>query len=143
MCYCMAKNKFPDGGEPSQRQLRVGELIRRTLSEVLAREEIHDADLNRMLISVTEVCTSPDLRVATVYVIPLGGKNGDEAVARMARHKYEFRRFIGKKTALKFTPDLRFRVDDTFDRMDATREMFARDDVRRDIEPNPNSDPGD
>ena len=64
----MAKNKFHDGPGPSQRQLRVGELIRRTLSEVLARGDVHDPDLNRMSITVGEVRTSPDLRIATAYV---------------------------------------------------------------------------
>ena len=70
----MGKNKFHDGPGPSQRQLRVGELIRRTLSDVLARGDIHDPDLNRISITVGEVTTSPDLKIATAYVCPLGGK---------------------------------------------------------------------
>jgi len=69
----MAKNKFHDGPGPSQRQLRVGELIRRTLADVLARGDIHDPDLNRLSVTVGEVRTSPDLKVATAYVLPLGG----------------------------------------------------------------------
>jgi ribosome-binding factor A len=69
----MAKNKFDNSGAPSQRQLRVGELIRRTLSEVLTRGEIHDPDLNRLYLSIGEVRVSPDLRIATVYALPLGG----------------------------------------------------------------------
>jgi ribosome-binding factor A len=130
----MAKNKFHDGPGPSQRQLRVGELIRRTLSEVLARGDIHDPDLNRMSITVGEVTTSPDLRIATAYVLPLGGEGQEDAVHLLARNKGELRRIIGKKVGLKFTPDLRFRIDETFDRLDETRRLFAKEDVRRDVE---------
>lgn len=131
----MGKNKFHEGTGPSQRQLRVGELIRRALSEVLARGDIHDPDLNRMSITVGEVRTSPDLRIATAYVLPLGGQGQDEAIALLARNKGELRRLVSKKLSLKFAPDLRFQVDGTFDRMDETREMLSRDDVRRDTAP--------
>ena len=130
----MAKNKFHDGPGPSQRQLRVGELIRRTLSEVLARGDIHDPDLNRMSITVGEVRTSPDLKIATAYVLPLGGKGQDEVVKLLSQNKSELRRVIGKKLGLKFTPDLRFRLDETFDQMDDTRRMFGQDAVRRDLD---------
>ena len=130
----MAKNTFHDGPGPSQRQLRVGELIRRTLSEVLARGDIHDPDLNLLSITVGEVRTSPDLRIATAYVLPLGGKGQEDAVALLARNKGELRRVIGKKTGLKYTPDLRFRLDQTFDQMDETRRMLSEDRVRRDVD---------
>lgn len=130
----MAKNKFHDGPGPSQRQLRVGELIRRTLSEVLARGDIHDPDLNRMSITVGEVRTSPDLRVATAYVLPLGGQGQEDVLKLLARNKGELRRAISKKLALKFAPDLRFQLDDTFDRMDDTRRMLNQDAVRRDTD---------
>ncbi len=130
----MAKNKFHDGPGPSQRQLRVGELIRRTLSEVLARGDVHDPDLNRMSITVGEVRTSPDLRNATAYVLPLGGKGQDEVIKLLARNKGELRRAVSKKLALKFAPDLRFQLDETFDRMDDTRRMLNQDNVRRDTE---------
>ncbi|MCJ7872634.1 30S ribosome-binding factor RbfA [Marinovum sp. 2_MG-2023] len=130
----MAKNTFHDGQGPSQRQLRVGELIRRTLSEVLMRGDVHDPDLNRISITVGEVRTSPDLRIATVYVCPLGGQGGDEVVALLARNKGELRHLVSKQLTLKFAPDLRFRLDDTFDRMDDTRRLFERDDVRRDLD---------
>ncbi|MEM6341954.1 MAG: 30S ribosome-binding factor RbfA [Pseudomonadota bacterium] len=129
----MAKNKFHDGPGPSQRQLRVAELIRRTLSDVLARGDVHDPDLNRMSITVGEVRTSPDLKIATAYVLPLGGQGQDEVIELLARNKSELRRVIAKKLALKFAPDLRFQLDDTFDRMDDTRRMLAQDTVRRDL----------
>ncbi|MCT4578416.1 MULTISPECIES: 30S ribosome-binding factor RbfA [Donghicola] len=130
----MAKNKFSEGPGPSQRQLRVGELIRRTLSEVLQRGDIHDPDLNRLSVSVGEVRTSPDLKIATAYVMPLGGQGQDQVVELLARNKNELRRAIGKVTNLKYTPDLRFRLDETFDQMDETRRLFDQDTVRRDLE---------
>lgn len=130
----MAKNKFHDGPGPSQRQLRVGELIRRSLSEVLARGDVHDPDLNRISITVGEVRTSPDLRVATAYVLPLGGQGQDDVLKLLARNKGELRRKVAKKLALKFAPDLRFQLDETFDRMDDTRRMLNQDAVRRDLD---------
>lgn len=130
----MAKNKFHDGSGPSQRQLRVGELIRRTLSEVLARGDVHDPDLNRMSITVGEVRTSPDLKIATAYVLPLGGQGQDDVLKLLARNKGELRRALSKKLTLKFAPDLRFQLDETFDRMDDTRRMLNQDAVRRDTE---------
>ncbi|MFL2786689.1 MAG: 30S ribosome-binding factor RbfA [Paracoccaceae bacterium] len=130
----MAKNKFYNGPGPSQRQLRVGELIRRTLSEVLARGDIHDPDLNRVSVTVGEVSASPDLKVATAYVCPLGGQGGDNLIALLAKNKSEIRRAISKELTLKFTPDLRFRLDETFDRMDETRRLFSQDAVRQDLD---------
>ena len=129
----MSRNVHHDGPGPSQRQLRVGETIRRALSEVLQRGDIHDPDLNRLSITVGEVRTSPDLKIATAYVLPLGGKGQDEVVELLARNRPELRRIIGKKLGLKYTPDLRFRLDDTFDRMDETRRLFSQTDVRRDV----------
>ena len=130
----MAKNKFHDGPGPSQRQLRVGELIRRTLSEVLMRGDIHDPELNRMSVTVGEVRTSPDLKIATAYVLLLGGKGQDVIVGLLARNQSELRRIIGRKLGLKYAPELRFRLDQTFDQMDETRRLFDQDDVRRDVE---------
>lgn len=130
----MAKNKSPEGHGPSQRQLRVAELIRRTLSEVLARGDVHDPDLNRLSITVGEVRTSPDLRIATAYVLPLGGEGREDVLKLLARNKGELRRLVSKKMALKFAPDLRFQLDETFDRMDDTRRMLEQEDVRRDTE---------
>ncbi|KRS19527.1 30S ribosome-binding factor RbfA [Roseovarius indicus] len=130
----MAKNKFHDGPGPSQRQLRVGELIRRTLSDVLMRGDIHDPELNRLSVTVGEVRISPDLKVATAYVLPLGGEGQEDVVALLARNKGELRRIIGKKLELKYAPDLRFRIDETFDKMDETRRLFEQDNVRRDVE---------
>lgn len=130
----MAKRQFHDGPGPSQRQLRVGELIRRTLSEVLARGDVHDPDLVAMSVTVGEVRVSPDLKVATAYVAPLGGKEPERALKLLAKNRGELRRQVSKKLTLKFAPDLRFRIDETFDKLDEARAMFAREDVRRDLD---------
>lgn len=130
----MAKNSSSEGKGPSQRQLRVGEVIRRAMSEVLMRGEVHDPDLNRISITVGEVRTSPDLRIATAYVLPLGGKGQDEAIALLARNKGELRRIIGKKTKLKYAPDLRFQIDRTYDQMDHTRDILAAERVQQDLQ---------
>ncbi|SLN65172.1 Ribosome-binding factor A [Pseudoruegeria aquimaris] len=130
----MAKNIHHTGAGPSQRQLRVGELIRRTLSDVLNRGDIHDPDLNRMSITVGEVRVSPDLKIATAYVLPLGGQGREEALPLLRRNKGELRRAISKQMALKYAPDLRFVLDETFDRMDETRRLLSQENVRRDVE---------
>jgi len=111
----------------------VGELIRRALSEVLMRGDVHDPELNAMSITVGEVRASPDLKVATAFVLPLGGQHADEALAALRRNRGELRRLLGKKLALKFSPELRFSIDETFDRMDETRRLLSQDDVRRDV----------
>ncbi len=130
----MAKNKSQDGAGPTQRQLQVGENVRRTLAEVLSRGDIHDPDLSRMSVTVGEVRMSNDLKIATAYVMPLGGQGQEELPALLARNKGELRRVIGKKLGLKFAPDLRFRLDPTFDQMDETRRLFSQGAVQRDLE---------
>ena len=130
----MAQSRFPRESGPSQRQLRVGELIRRTLSDVLARGDVHDPELNRISITVGEVRCSPDLKVAMVYVLPLGGKDADGALIALQRNKGEIRRMVAKAMTLKFAPELRFMLDETFDKLDDARRMFSDERVRRDVE---------
>jgi len=130
----MASSRFNHGSGPSQRQLRVGELIRRTLAETLARGDVHDPDLNRVSITVSEVRASPDLKTATAFILPLGGEGREAALAALRRNKGELRRAISKALTLKFAPDLRFELDGTFDRMDDARRLFSEDRVRRDVE---------
>lgn len=120
---------------PSQRQLRVGELIRRALADMLARGEVHDPDLGAMSITVGEVRLSPDLKIATAHVMPLMGQGDVEtAIAALARNKHILRQRIGAITALKFTPDLRFRPDESFDRLDETRRLFDDPKVKADLD---------
>lgn len=127
-------NRHHQGHGPSQRQLRVGELIRRTLSDVLLRGDVHDPDLNRFSITVGEVRTSPDLKVATVFVMPLGGQNAELALKALRENSRELRHLVAREMTLKYAPDLRFVLDETFDRMDDTRRLFSDDRVRRDVE---------
>jgi ribosome-binding factor A len=100
----------------------------------LARGEIHDPELNRISITICEVTTSPDLQIATVYVMPLGGSQNTETIAALAKNKGQIRSIVGRKAGLKYAPDLRFRLDETFDRIENTRQLFERDNVRRDLD---------
>lgn len=129
----MAK-RFHESSGPSQRQLRVAELIRRRLSDVLSHGDVHDPDLNRLSITVGEVTCSPDLKVATAYILPLGGGHRDEALDALKRNKSEIRRVVGKGLQLKYSPEIRFQIDETFDRLDNTRAMFSDENVRRDLD---------
>ncbi|MEM9974029.1 MAG: 30S ribosome-binding factor RbfA [Pseudomonadota bacterium] len=129
----MAKGRFQETRGPSQRQLRVGELIRRRLSDVLARGDVHDPELNGMSITVGEVRASPDLKIATAFVLPLGGDGRDAALEALRRNRAELRRTVARGLDLKFAPELRFEIDDTFDRMDETRRLLSEDNVRRDL----------
>lgn len=127
--------KSHHASEPSQRQLRVGELIRRALAEVLSRGDIHDPDLAHVSVTVGEVRTTPDLKLAHVYVTPLGGGNHDTVIAALNRNRAELRRAVNKAVTLKFSPDLKFVYDTTFDQMDETRRLFDQPSVKRDTAP--------
>ena len=129
----MAKKKYESDAGSGQRQLRVGEVIRRVLSEALIRGETHEPELDGVSITVTEVRMSPDLKIGTAYVMPLGGANGPEVIKALARARYELRRHMGKSAQLKFTPDLRFRLDETFDQFDETRRLLSEPEVKRDL----------
>lgn len=130
----MARNKSNEGSGPGYRQLRVAELIRRRLSEIFMRGEIHDPDLNRISITVGDVRLSGDLKVATIFVVPLGGKAPENMMDLIKRNRVEIRRLVSRGLNLKFAPELRFQLDKTFDHLDDSRRLFAQDAVRRDIE---------
>jgi ribosome-binding factor A len=131
----MTKTRTLSGsGSPTQRQLRVGEVIRRALSEILSRGEIHDPDLARVSVTVAEVRVSPDLRQATAYVLPLGGVNTAEVVRALGRNRAELRRLVTDRIDLRFSPELAFRADTRFDQMDRTRDLLRSPEVKRDIE---------
>lgn len=129
----MSKPRPDPARGPSQRQLRVGELIRRTLADVLNRADVHDPELNAMTITVGEVRVSPDLKVATVHVMPLGGQGVEDAIAALARNRGELRHHVSKALTLKHTPDLRFRPDETFAALDESRRLFSDARVQRDL----------
>lgn len=136
----MARQRTHQGQGPSQRQLRVGEVIRRRLAEILSRGELHDAALAGLSITVSEVRCSPDLKIATAFVMPLGGRRADEALAALRRNKAELRHLLSRELTLKFSPDLRFQLDGSFDRMDETRRLLAEPRVRADLSAPPDSD---
>ena len=119
---------------PSQRQLRVGEVIRRALSEIFARGDLHMEELTGASITVTEVQASPDLRQARVFVMPLGGAQAEVIVEALNASAKEIRREVARSVTLKFSAQLSFVLDESFDRMDRTREMLANPSVARDLE---------
>jgi ribosome-binding factor A len=130
----MAKRKDSMGSGPNQRQLRVGELIRRALSEVLSRGDIHDPDLAHVSITVGEVRMSNDLKLANAFVLPLGGQNSDVVLAALNRSRGEVRRQINKTVTLKFSPEIKFLLDQTFDQLDETRRLLGQDAVQKDLD---------
>jgi len=129
----MAKRSSIHGSGPTQRQLRVGETIRRALADILIRGDHHEPELDGVPITVGEVRCSSDLRVATVFVLPLGGRDAERILAALERAKFELRRQLTRAVKLKFSPELRFRLDETFDRMDETRRLLGDERVRRDL----------
>ena len=131
------QSKFSKGAPqsgPSQRQLRVAELVKHALAQMLSRGEIHDDVLTAHVITVPEVRMSPDLKLATVYVMPLGGKDVDRVIEALDRHKRFIRGEISHAVNLKFAPDIRFMADDTFDEASRIDALLASEKVRRDVD---------
>ena len=119
---------------PSQRQLKVGELIRHALAEIFARGEIADPALNRHSLTVPEVRMSPDLKLATVYVLTLGGGEAEEAVAQLDKHKRYLRGVLASRVSMKFMPELRFKVDTSFAASARIDALLASPKVARDLD---------
>ncbi len=111
----MSRKKFDAATGPSQRVLRVGELVRHALAEILMRGEVHDDVLSSHVITVPEVRMSPDLRLATAYIIPLGGKDAKPVLAALERNRKAIRAEVAHRVNLRYAPDIRFRFDDSFD----------------------------
>ncbi len=122
------------GRAPSQRQLRVGELIRHMLADVLQRGEVHDPALDGMVVTVPEVRMTPDLRVATVFVMPLGGKGADTLLATLDRHRKFLRGEVAHRVDLRYAPDLRFRLDESFDAGARIDSLLRSPEVKRDLD---------
>jgi ribosome-binding factor A len=143
----MSRNRPPRGGSrnslshsgrdagPSQRQLRVGEMLRHALAEILSREEIRDPDLDGISVTITQVKPSPDMRYATVYCAPLGGKNTGPIIAALNRHKGFLRGQMGHMISIKFTPDLRFVEDQSFAEAEKIENLLKSPEVQRDLVP--------
>jgi ribosome-binding factor A len=130
----MVRRRAEKSTGPSQRQLRVGELIRHALAEMLARGEVHDDVLSAHVVTVPEVRMSPDLRLASIYVMPLGGKDVQAVVVALDRNKKFIRAEIARAINLKFAPDVRFLADETFDEAQRIERLLASDKVRQDID---------
>ena len=117
---------------PTNRQLRVGELVRRCIADILSKNELYEDSLSNVPITVSEVRCSSDLKLATVFVLPLGGQNAKEVVLGLARQKNAIKKILAKTLNLKFVPDLRFLEDLTFDQMDQTSKLLKDPTVQRD-----------
>jgi len=130
----MRKHASAHDRGPSQRQLRVGELLRHSLSDILMRGEVRDPDLEGVPVTVTQVKPSGDMRHATVFVEPLGGKNAKKIVAALNRHKGFIRGLMGKTIALKFTPELRFLEDTSFAEAEKIETLLKSSRVQRDLD---------
>ena len=121
---------------PSQRQLRAGELIRHALAEILARGEVHDPVIENHVITVPEVRMTPDLRLATIYVMPLAGRDAGEVVAAFERNKRFLRGELAHRVNMKFAPEIRFRIDERFEEAERIAKLLRTPDVQRDLDTN-------
>ncbi|HYD15245.1 MAG TPA: 30S ribosome-binding factor RbfA [Hyphomicrobium sp.] len=128
----MSRRK-PNAKGPTQRQLRVGELIRHKLAEMLARGEIYDDVLASHVTTITEVRMSPDLRLATAYVMPLGGKDTAIVIEALNRNSKFIRGEIAHAVDLRVAPEVRFREDETFEEVNRIDQLLHSDKVRRDV----------
>ena len=126
------RDSAPGGG--SQRQLRVGELVRHALAELLTRGEVHDPVIEGHLITVPEVRMSPDLRLATIYIMPLAGRDTDEVIAAFERNKKFIRGEIAHAVNLKFAPDIRFHIDNRFEEAERIDKLLRSPEVKRDLD---------
>jgi ribosome-binding factor A len=132
------KRQSAAGG--SQRQLRVGETIRHAVADILVQGRVHDADLEGHVITVPEVRMSPDLKLATIYVMPLGGRDTDVVIAALERNKKFLRGEVARRVNLKFAPDIRFRIDDRFDEAERIEKLLKTPAVQRDLAPDSDTD---
>jgi ribosome-binding factor A len=128
---------------PSQRQLRVGEIVRHALSDVLTRAEVPDPVLETHVITVPEVRMSPDLKLATAYVMPLGGVDADKVLAALSKNARGLRRAVAPRIDLKFMPELRFLIDTSFEEGARIDALLRSDEVRRDVETGEEDDTDD
>jgi ribosome-binding factor A len=144
----MSRDRSPRGGDrsrqtrdrssgrdagPSQRMLRVGEMLRHALAQILSRNDIADPHLLGVSVTITQVKPSPDMRYATVYCEPLGGENAKQIVAALNRHKGFLRGEMGQMIATKFTPDLRFVEDESFAEALKIETILRSPEVQRDL----------
>ena len=130
----MSRVHHQQGGEPSQRMLRVAELIRHTVSELLVRSVIGEPLLEGQAVTIPEVRMSPDLKLATIYIMPLGGKNITGVLAALDRHRKFLRGEIARRINLRFAPDIRFKADRSFDYGAKIDALLKLPEVKRDLD---------
>jgi ribosome-binding factor A len=130
------------GGKPSQRMLRVGELVRHAMCELLTRGDIGDPALDGKAVTIPDVRMSPDLKLATVYVMPLGGENVAGVLAALDRHRKFFRGEVARRVNLRFAPDVRFKADSNFDHDRTIDALLDSPKVRQDLASDPRRDEG-
>jgi len=126
--------RSPSAKAPSQRQLKVGELIRHVVAEIFARGEIVDDVLSRYSLTVSEVRMTPDLKLATIFVLPLGGVGAENVVKQLEQHKRFVRGEIAKRVNLRFMPEIRFKADSSFASSQRIDEVLASPKVARDLD---------
>jgi ribosome-binding factor A len=117
----------------SQRQLRVGETVRHAMADILSHGSVHDPDFEGHIITVPEVRMSPDLKLATIYVMPLGGRDTEIVIAALERNRKFLRGEVARRVNLKFAPDIRFRVDDRFDEAERIEKLLRTPAVQKDL----------
>jgi ribosome-binding factor A len=132
---------------PTQRSLRAGELVRHAVADILARGEVQDPVIEGHLVTVPEVRMSPDLRIATVYIVPLGGqkssreKDNTAVLEALDRNKRHLRAEVARRVNLKFAPELRFRIDERFDEAERIDRLLRTPQVRRDLDNDDSGEP--
>ena len=142
----MASHRKKDGASrgggtgASQRQLRVGELVRHAVADILSQGGVHDPALDGQIITVPEVRMSPDLKLATIYVMPLGGRGIEDVIAALDRNKKFLRGEVAHRVNLKFAPDLRFRVDERFDEAERIETLLRTPAVQKDLKTDSDQD---
>ncbi|MBI1275111.1 30S ribosome-binding factor RbfA [bacterium] len=119
---------------PSQRQLRVGEVVRQAVYEMLVRGDIISASIDMASVTVSQVSISPDLKNATVFLAPLAGRDSQQVLNEIRAQGDHIRRVIGKKVYLRFVPRLHFKIDDSFDKASRVHEILLSERVQRDIQ---------
>ncbi|ABE37470.1 30S ribosome-binding factor RbfA [Rhodopseudomonas pseudopalustris] len=136
----MSRHQKPTGQSESPRKLRVGELVRHAVAEILAQGGVHDPVLETHLITVPEVRMSPDLKLATVYVMPLGGRDEKLVIAALEQHKRFLRGEVARRVNLKYAPEIRFRIDERFAEAERIEKLLRTPAVQKDLEPDSDQD---
>jgi ribosome-binding factor A len=135
------QQKRGSASSASQRQLRVGEAVRHAVADILVQGHVHDPDIEGHVITVPEVRMSPDLKLATIYVMPLGGRDTEIVLAALERNKRFLRGEVARRVNLKFAPDIRFRVDERFDEAERIEKLLRTPAVQRDLAPDSDENP--